>query len=78
VHDGDGDKNGVDPGRTGQRKYIVQKVDTAAIIREYEVKRFYSETLFNNQYGKPDVSFTLQYNKISGLRYDFIPFVSAS
>jgi hypothetical protein len=54
-------------------QYVVQKVDTAAIIREYEVKRFYRETLFNNQYGKLDVSFTSQYNKVSDLKYDFTP-----
>jgi hypothetical protein len=54
-------------------QHVVQKVDTAAIIREYEVKRFYSETLFNNQYGKLDISFSTQYNKVSDLKYGFSP-----
>ncbi|MDR2810476.1 MAG: hypothetical protein LBB84_07995 [Tannerellaceae bacterium] len=54
-------------------RYVTQHVDTAAIIREYELKRYYSETLFNNQYGKLDVSFTSQYNKVTDLKYDFTP-----
>jgi hypothetical protein len=54
-------------------QYVTQKVDTSAIIREYELKRFYSETLFNNQYGKLDVSFSTQYNRVSDLKYDFTP-----
>jgi hypothetical protein len=56
--------------------YVVQSVDTSAIIREYELKRFYSETLFNNQYGKLDVSFSSQYNRVSDLKYDFMPIVT--
>jgi hypothetical protein len=54
-------------------RYVVQSVDTSAIIREYEMKRFYSETLFDNQYGKMDVSFNTQYNRASELKYEFIP-----
>jgi hypothetical protein len=54
-------------------RYLTQTVDTSAIIREYELRRFYSETLFNNQYGKLDVSFSTQYNKVSDLKYDFTP-----
>jgi hypothetical protein len=74
-------------------QYIVQSVDTAAIIREYELKRYYAATLFDNQYGKLDVSLNTQYNRLNGLTYNFeplytvktvekkrvwIPFVSAS
>jgi hypothetical protein len=54
-------------------QYVAQKVDTSTIIREYELKRYYATTLFNDQYGKLDVSFSTQYNKVSDLKYDFTP-----
>ncbi|MDR1882041.1 MAG: hypothetical protein LBR26_04580 [Prevotella sp.] len=74
-------------------RYIVQSVDTAAIIREYELKRHYAATLFDNQYGKLDISLNTQYNRLGELTYNFeplytvktverkrvwVPFVSAS
>jgi hypothetical protein len=52
---------------------VVRKVDTAAIIAEYEKKRFYSELLFDNNLGKLEIDLTTQYNKLSGLDYRFTP-----
>jgi hypothetical protein len=54
-------------------QYVTHKVDTLAIIRGYELKRFYSKTLFSNQYGKLGASFSTQYNRVSDLKYDFTP-----
>jgi hypothetical protein len=54
-------------------RYITQKVDTAAIIREYELKRYYATTLFDNKNGKLDISLTTQYNKLGDLTYTFTP-----
>jgi hypothetical protein len=82
-----------DTAHRGGIQYIVQSVDTAAIIREYELKRYYATTLFDNQYGKLDISLNTQYNRLGELTYNFeplytvktverkrvwIPFVSAS
>ncbi|MDR3140548.1 MAG: hypothetical protein LBU37_02285 [Tannerellaceae bacterium] len=54
-------------------QYVVQKVDTAAIIREYELKRYYTTTLFDDKNGRLDINSTLQYNKLSDLTYTFTP-----
>ena len=53
--------------------YVREVVDTAAIIADYELKRKYNVPLFNNEYGKLDVSLTSQYNKLSDMSYTFIP-----
>lgn len=48
-------------------------VDTAAIIEDWITKRDYKQTLFDNNNGKLDIDFTVQYNKPSDLRYSYIP-----
>ena len=53
--------------------YVRETVDTAAIIADYELKRSYNVPLFNNEYGKLDISLTSQYNKLGDLSYTFIP-----
>jgi hypothetical protein len=52
---------------------IVQKVDTTAIIAEYEKKRYYSELLFDSNTGKLEIDLTTQYNKLTGIDYRFTP-----
>lgn len=53
-----------------------QIVDTAAIIAEYELKRSYSVTAFdNNKYGKLQLYPTLQYNRLVGMDYDYTPII---
>lgn len=58
-----------------ETKFItkIQVVDTAAIIADYVVKRSYSQTLFNNKFGKMEVFPTVYQNKLSGLEYQFKP-----
>lgn len=59
-----------------KEKIVVQVVDTAAIIAEYEKKRTYTLTAFDNkEYGKLQLYPTLQYNRLVGLDYDFTPMV---
>lgn len=53
--------------------YITQLVDTAAIIAEYQLKRLYEETLFDDSNGRMEVSFETQYNRTSNLRWSFTP-----
>ncbi|MDR1341555.1 MAG: hypothetical protein LBK58_16125 [Prevotellaceae bacterium] len=53
---------------------IVEKVDSAAIIRDYEIRRQYSELLFDNsQWGRLSVNFNVQYNRADSLHYSFVP-----
>lgn len=52
---------------------IERSVDTAAIIRDYELKRSYVVPLFDNPYGKLAVSLSTQYNRLEALSYEFIP-----
>ena len=47
--------------------YLREVVYTAAIIRDYELKRLYAVQLFDNQYGKLDVSLSTQYNRLDAL-----------
>ncbi|MDR1981651.1 MAG: hypothetical protein LBQ39_08560 [Tannerellaceae bacterium] len=54
-------------------RYVVQSVDTAAIIREYELIRMYSQTLFDDQYGKLDLNLSTQYNRLNSIEYVFTP-----
>ena len=57
-------------------EYVVQVVDTAAIIADYIIRREYTPILFDNPtIGKLSLSTTVQYNKIIGLNYEFIPIV---
>lgn len=48
-------------------------VDTAKIISDYIAERTYSVTLFDNLYGKLDISPTLQYNQLTAVPYTFTP-----
>lgn len=55
-------------------KYVYQVVDTAAIIEDYILKRSYSLTAFDNkEHGKLLLYPTVQYNKLTGMDYDFTP-----
>ena len=53
--------------------YVREKVDTAAIIADYELHRKYEVPLFDNKYGKLDVSVSTQYNKVGSVSYSFVP-----
>jgi hypothetical protein len=44
--------------------YTREVVDTAAIIADYELRRLYKTQLFDNQYGKLDLSLSTQYNQL--------------
>ena len=48
-------------------------VDTAKIISDYIAERTYSLTLFDNLYGKLDISPTIQYNQLAAVPYSFTP-----
>lgn len=48
-------------------------VDTAKIISDYIAERTYSVTLFDNLYGKLDISPTIQYNQLAAVPYSFTP-----
>jgi hypothetical protein len=53
--------------------YTREIVDTAAIIADYEIKRSYATQLFDNQYGKLNLSLSTQYNRLGNVSYEFIP-----
>lgn len=53
--------------------YVIQKVDTAQIIRDYILIKDYSINLFDNKYGKLDITQKLQYNAIQSLSYKYTP-----
>ena len=48
-------------------------VDTAKIISDYIAERTYSLTLFDNLYGKLDITPTIQYNTLTAVPYTFTP-----
>ena len=52
---------------------VVQVVDTAKIIEEYQLLRKYSDLLFDNEYGTLTLNSEVQYNKRSALSYEFVP-----
>ncbi len=54
-------------------RYIVLKVDTAAIIADYILKRSYELTPFDDENGKLQLFPTVQYNQLTGLDYQFTP-----
>lgn len=57
-------------------KAQIQIVDTAAIIAEYEKKRTYNTILFDDKkLGKLELYPTVQYNKLSGMDYNFTPVI---
>lgn len=61
---------------TGSVKYINVPTDTAAIIADYELRRTYKLTAFDNKtQGKLELFPVIQYNKLSALDYNFTPIV---
>lgn len=55
-------------------RIITQKVDTAGIIADYELKRSYSFTAFDDKtIGKLELFPSVQYNRLASLDYNFIP-----
>lgn len=55
---------------------IIEKVDTAAILADWVLKRTYMETLFDNDtLGKFDLSFYVQYNQAANIKYRYTPMV---
>lgn len=61
---------------TGSVKYINRPVDTAAIIADWELKRTYKLTAFDNKtQGKLELFPVIQYNKLSALDYNFTPVI---
>lgn len=55
------------------RDTINGKIDTAGIIADWVLKREYKQTLFDNNNGKLDIDFSVQYNKPFNLGYSFTP-----
>jgi hypothetical protein len=53
--------------------YTREVVDTAAIIADYELKKMFETRLFDNQFGKLDLSLSTQYNRLGDLSYVFTP-----
>ena len=53
--------------------YVFEKVDTAAIIADYELKRQYLVPLFDDQRGKLELTLNTQYNKLNEVSYTFVP-----
>jgi hypothetical protein len=53
--------------------YTREVIDTAAIIADYELRQLYKTQLFDNQYGKLDLSLSTQYNRLGDLSYEFTP-----
>ena len=61
---------------TGSIKYLIIPVDTSAIIADYELKRTYKLTPFDNKtQGKLELFPVIQYNKLSALDYNFTPVI---
>lgn len=61
--------------RDGEPVLTYMKVDTAAIIADYTLKREYEKVLFNNdEHGKMTVGVKLQYNKLQdNITYEYSP-----
>jgi hypothetical protein len=61
---------------TGSIKYRDIPADTAGIIADYEMKRKYALTAFDDKTkGKLELFPTIQYNRLTGLDYDFTPII---
>lgn len=56
-----------------EKEVIVQTVDTQAIIRDYIAEREYRFNVFDNEYGKLDISEAIQYNELKRFDYSFTP-----
>jgi len=61
----------------GKPVFITMKVDTAAIIQDYTIKREYEKILFDNkENGKLTIGMNLQYNKLQdNITYKFTPVI---
>lgn len=54
--------------------YVPMKEDSVAVIRDYELKRIYNETFFNNDtIGKFEFHGEVQYNRLRYYGYTFTP-----
>ena len=53
--------------------YVREKVDTAAIIAEYIVKRTYELNVFDDDNGTMTATVDLQYNRLQRFGYEFTP-----
>lgn len=61
---------------TGSIKIVNLPADTAAIIADWELKRTYKLTAFDNKtQGKLELFPVIQYNKLSALDYNFTPII---
>lgn len=61
---------------TGSIKYVNLPADTAAIIADWELKRIYNLTAFdNNTQGKLELFPVIQYNRLTALDYNFTPMI---
>jgi hypothetical protein len=61
---------------TGSIKYVNLPADTAAIIADWELKRTYKLTAFDNKtQGKLELFPVIQYNRLSALDYNFTPMI---
>lgn len=56
-----------------KEKIVIQVVDTAKIIEDYQMLRKYSEMLFDNEFGSFRLNSEVQYNKLQVIDYKFIP-----
>lgn len=54
--------------------YVTDVIDTSAIIKDWILKRSYESVLFNiDTVGKLTIYADVQYNKLTSLKYDFLP-----
>lgn len=61
---------------TGSIKYVNLPADTAAIIADWELKRTYKLTAFDNKtQGKLELFPVIQYNRLTALDYNFTPMI---
>ncbi|MDR1883080.1 MAG: hypothetical protein LBR26_09930 [Prevotella sp.] len=60
---------------TGSVKYVNLPADTAAIIADWETKRTYRLTAFDNEKGKLELFPVIQFNRLSALDYSFTPVI---
>lgn len=55
-------------------EYIeVTREDTTAIMKDWATKRYYTETLFNNEYGVCKFNTEVQYNRMTLIGYEYAP-----
>lgn len=55
-------------------KLVYLKIDTAAILSDWTLKRFYKEVLFDTpELGKFEISAEVQYNKLWNIKHDYLP-----